>query len=126
MKLFTIAGLLLALALAMPVAARSEAGTQQTPSYYTPEERAEIRALPFADDSLRVAAADIDALLADGAVVFLDVREPDEIEDLGTPRGTSTSRSWSLRIAWMNWTRTQPFSPLETAEAEPRVPRPYC
>ena len=87
MKLFTIAGLLLVLALAMPVAARLQAGTQQTPSYYTPEERAEIRALPSADDSLRVVAADIDALLADGAVVFLDVREPDEIEDLGTREG---------------------------------------
>ena len=87
MKRFLIAGLLLGLALAVPGAARSQAGTQQTQSYYTPEERAEIGALPSADDSLRVAAADIDALLADGAVVFLDVREPDEIEDLGTREG---------------------------------------
>jgi len=87
MKLFLIAGLLLVLALAIPVAGWSHARTQQAPSYYTPEERAEIRALPSADDSLRVAAADIDALLADGAVVFLDVREPDEIEDLGTREG---------------------------------------
>ena len=85
MKLFLIAGLLLALAI--PVAARSHGQAQQAPSYYTPEERAQIGALPSADDSLRVAAADIDALLADGAVVFLDVREPDEIEDLGTREG---------------------------------------
>ena len=87
MKLFLIAGLLLVLALAIPVAAWSHARTQQAPSYYTPEERAQISALPSADDSLRVEAADIDALLADGAVVFLDVREPDEIEDLGTREG---------------------------------------
>ncbi len=59
----------------------------QSPSYYTPEERAQIRVLPQADESLRVSAADIDAKLADGDVVFLDVREPDEIEDLGTREG---------------------------------------
>ncbi len=83
MRRFVMPGLLVTalILLAMACACTSPS------SYYTPEERAQIRALPSADDSLRVAADDIDALLADGAVVFLDVREPEEIEELGTREG---------------------------------------
>ena len=36
------------------------------------------------DESKRVAADDIDKLLADGKVLLLDVREPKELEELGT------------------------------------------
>ncbi len=85
MRQFVISGLLLT-ALVSPTTAEAQAQAQRS-SYYTPEELAQIRALPSADESLRVAAADIEARLADGAVVFLDVREPDEIEDLGTRAG---------------------------------------
>ena len=36
------------------------------------------------DESKRVSADDIDKLLADGKVLLLDVREPKELEELGT------------------------------------------
>ena len=36
---------------------------------------------------MRVEANDIDALLADGNVVLLDVREPWELEEFGTREG---------------------------------------
>ena len=36
----------------------------------------------------RVDADEIDELLADGKVLFLDVREPKELEDLGTIEGS--------------------------------------
>jgi 3-mercaptopyruvate sulfurtransferase SseA len=39
---------------------------------------------PAMDESKRVSAEDIDKLMADGKVLLLDVREPKEIEELGT------------------------------------------
>jgi rhodanese-related sulfurtransferase len=39
------------------------------------------------DEAKRVKAADIDALLAKGDVVVLDVREPNELEETGTVTG---------------------------------------
>jgi hypothetical protein len=42
---------------------------------------------PPVGEELRVKADDIDALLADGKVVFLDVREPWELEENGTIEG---------------------------------------
>jgi hypothetical protein len=59
----------------------------QQPQYLTPEQQAEIQKMPAIDESRRVQTADIEALLAKGDVVFLDVREPKEIEDLGTLEG---------------------------------------
>lgn len=35
----------------------------------------------------RVEAGEIDSVLADADVIFLDVREPDELEELGTIEG---------------------------------------
>ena len=40
------------------------------------------------DESKRVSVDDIDKLLADGKVVLLDVREPKELEELGTIEGS--------------------------------------
>lgn len=42
---------------------------------------------PRVGEEMRVAADDIDKLLAEGKVVFLDVREPKELEELGTREG---------------------------------------
>jgi Rhodanese-like domain len=42
---------------------------------------------PAVGEELRVKPDDIDALLADGKVVFLDVREPWELEENGTIEG---------------------------------------
>jgi 3-mercaptopyruvate sulfurtransferase SseA len=39
---------------------------------------------PAMDESRRVNVEEIDKLLADGKVVLLDVREPKELEELGT------------------------------------------
>lgn len=43
---------------------------------------------PPAGEEMRVKPGDIDALLADGKVVLLDVREPWEIEENGTREGS--------------------------------------
>ena len=48
--------------------------------------RAQEHAPPL-DESKRVQAADIDALLAQGQVVVLDVREPSELAETGTVKG---------------------------------------
>jgi predicted sulfurtransferase len=62
----------------------SQAG--QNP-YLTREQAEAIAKMPAAGEEKRVKAEDIDRLLADGRVVFLDVREPKEIEELGTLEG---------------------------------------
>jgi len=38
-------------------------------------------------EDMRVKAADIDAVMADAKIFFLDVREPKEIEELGSYAG---------------------------------------
>jgi hypothetical protein len=43
---------------------------------------------PTMDESHRVSADEIDKLLAEGKVLLLDVREPKELEDLGTIEGS--------------------------------------
>jgi rhodanese-related sulfurtransferase len=55
--------------------------------YLTDAQWAEIEKLPEADASRRVDAREIDRMLADGRAVLLDVREPREVEDLGTIPG---------------------------------------
>src|SRR5689334_832528 len=52
----------------------------------TASARAQDHAQPL-DESKRVQAADIDALLAKGDIVVLDVREPNELEETGTVKG---------------------------------------
>jgi len=42
---------------------------------------------PPAGDDMRVNVDDIDALLADGRILFLDVREPWELKEYGTREG---------------------------------------
>jgi rhodanese-related sulfurtransferase len=55
--------------------------------YLTDEQWASIEKMPEMDASKLVVADDIDKLLSQGKVVFLDVREPQEVHDLGTVRG---------------------------------------
>lgn len=66
-------------------------GAQQTAppaqSPLTPEQQQQISKMPAAGEEKRVKTEDIDALMADGKVFFLDVREPKEIEELGTYEG---------------------------------------
>jgi hypothetical protein len=63
------------------------AAQPQQRSYLTPQQQEAISKMPAADESKRVKVEDIDALLAGGKVVFLDVRERQEVEDLGTLEG---------------------------------------
>jgi 3-mercaptopyruvate sulfurtransferase SseA len=52
-----------------------------------PPQPASAQASERAAEDARVKAEDIDTLLAEGKVVFLDVREPNELEELGTLPG---------------------------------------
>jgi hypothetical protein len=88
---FAIA-LLAAAALVVVTAAQQPPATQspppaQQPRYLTPEQTARIRELPSVSEEKRVQVDDIDKMLADGKVLFLDVRERKEVEDLGTLEG---------------------------------------
>jgi len=69
-------------------AAQQPQQPQQTPTYLTPEQQRAIQQMPAAGEEKRVQADAIDKALADGKVVLLDVREPKEIEDLGTIEGS--------------------------------------
>ena len=55
--------------------------------YLTPVQSEALQERPVTGEAQRVEADDIDKLLADGKVLFLDVREPTELEDLGTIEG---------------------------------------
>ena len=51
------------------------------------EEPAGARAATTAEEAPRVEGAELAAMLADAGVVLLDVREPSELEELGTVEG---------------------------------------
>lgn len=55
----------------------------QPPNTQPPSATAAAPQAPAMDESHRVAAAEIDKLLAEGKVLLLDVREPKELEELG-------------------------------------------
>lgn len=76
--------LVLALTLAGPQAA---APAQNPASRLPPEAQKVVQDTPPAPESQRVQADDIDKLMADGKVLLLDVREPKELEELGTLEG---------------------------------------
>jgi rhodanese-related sulfurtransferase len=43
--------------------------------------------MPAISENKRVEASDIDSVMADGKMFFLDVREPEEIAELGSYQG---------------------------------------
>ena len=61
--------------------------TPTTRRYLSDQQWAEIEKLPEMDASKLVPPADIEQLLAERGVLFLDVREPQEVQDLGTIPG---------------------------------------
>ena len=79
-RTLTPALLLAAAALAAP----ASLGAQASP---TPQAAPATPAAPAVDESRRVQPADIDAMLAKGDVVVLDVREPNELAETGTVKG---------------------------------------
>jgi 3-mercaptopyruvate sulfurtransferase SseA len=79
MKLLPIAAVM------VPLSAAAWAQTPPTqPPSAPPTPAATTQTQPAMDESKRVAVDDIDKLLAEGKVLLLDVREPKELEELGT------------------------------------------
>ena len=68
---------------ATAASAQSPAPAQPTPGSGAPP----ASARPPLDESKRVKPGDIDALIADGKTVVLDVREPSELAQTGTVKG---------------------------------------
>jgi 3-mercaptopyruvate sulfurtransferase SseA len=83
MKLLPIA----VVAVLVPLSTAAWAQTppaQPPPAPTTPAATTPTQPSPAMDESKRISADDIDKLLADGKVLLLDVREPKELEELGT------------------------------------------
>jgi len=71
---------------AAALAAPASLGAQASPT--TPQAApATAPTAPAVDESRRVQPADIDAMIAKGDVVVLDVREPNELAETGTVKG---------------------------------------
>jgi 3-mercaptopyruvate sulfurtransferase SseA len=71
----------------LPIAAAvvfSATAWAQTPPPQPPAATTPAQPAPAMDESKRVSAEEIDKLMADGKVLLLDVREPKELEELGT------------------------------------------
>jgi hypothetical protein len=78
---------LLVVGAAATLGARQQETTVQPTSPLTPEQQALVSKMPPMNEDKRVKAEEIDALMASGNVFFLDVREPKEIEELGSYEG---------------------------------------
>ena len=82
----TIAALIVLSAAASP-AARQQQAVPPPASPLTAEQQQQISKMPAMGEDKRVKAEEIDSLMASGKVFFLDVREPKEIEELGSYEG---------------------------------------
>ena len=74
--------------LLLAAAAGGPTTSQQTTSPLTPEQQQQIAKMPAMAEDRRVKAENIDAVMSKGDVVLLDVREPKEIEELGSYEGS--------------------------------------
>jgi hypothetical protein len=81
----TIAALLFLAAAANPAARQQQAPPPSSP--LTPEQQQQVSKMPAMSEDKRVKADDIDSVMAGGNMFFLDVREPKEIEELGSYEG---------------------------------------
>jgi rhodanese-related sulfurtransferase len=86
-RTLTPAALFAAAALAMTASAGAQSPAAPARPAPMPPTTAPATPRPAPDESKRVQAADIDALLAKGDIVVLDVREPNELEETGTVKG---------------------------------------
>jgi hypothetical protein len=80
-----IATLLFLAAAANPAARHQQAPPPASP--LTPEQQQQVSKMPAMSEDKRVKADDIDSVMAAGDMFFLDVREPKEIEELGSYEG---------------------------------------
>jgi rhodanese-related sulfurtransferase len=84
-RTLTPAFLLTAAALAAPASLGAQAGP--TPPQSAPATTPAAPHAPAVDESRRVQPGDIDAMIAKGDVVLLDVREDSELAETGTVKG---------------------------------------
>jgi hypothetical protein len=78
------------LAVLVLAAAAQQPPPQQAParpSPLTPEQQAIVNKMPAMAEEKRVKVENIDEVMAGGTVFFLDVREPREIEEMGSYDG---------------------------------------
>jgi hypothetical protein len=78
---------LLVVGTAATLGARHQQQPAQPTSTLTPEQQAIASKMPTVSEDKRIKAEEIDSLMASGKVLFLDVREPKEIEELGSYEG---------------------------------------
>ena len=92
-------------------------GHEEPASSSAPVEPAES-ATDTIDEAPQLKGEGLAAALNDSNVFLLDVRNPEELEELGTVEGYTTSPSTNLPIGSTSYRRTNPSSPPETAEDE--------
>jgi hypothetical protein len=81
-----VAATVLATTIARPASSRADAPASPSPSAAAENRETLSTIKPMTEDK-RVTAEDIDSVMQDKKVFFLDVREPKEIEELGGYEG---------------------------------------
>ena len=77
----------LAALLSEPTASRADAPPSPLPAPSASSQPATLSAVKPMSEDMRVKAEDIDSVMKDGKVFFLDVREPKELEEFGSYEG---------------------------------------
>jgi len=81
-----VAATVWAAVVARPASSRADALASPSPAAATENRETLATIKPMSEDK-RVKAEDIDSVMQDGKVFFLDVREPKEIEEFGSYEG---------------------------------------
>jgi len=79
-----VAPMALAVLLSLPAGARADVPASPTPAPTTSTPSGTLSTIKPMTEDKRVKAEDIDSVMQDGKVFFLDVREPKELEEFGT------------------------------------------
>ena len=79
--------LALAALLSIPAASRADAPARPSPAPSAASQPATLSGIKPMSEDMRVKAGDIDSVMQDKKVFFLDVREPKELEESGSYEG---------------------------------------
>jgi hypothetical protein len=82
-----LAPVALAVLLSLPAVSRADAPATPTPAPGTASPAETLSTMKPMSEDKRVKAEDIDSVMQDGKVFFLDVREPRELEEFGSYEG---------------------------------------
>jgi hypothetical protein len=77
----------LAALLSAPAPSRADAPASPSPAPKASSQPVTLSTVKPMSEDMRVKAADIDSVMQDGKVFFLDVREPKELEEFGSYEG---------------------------------------